>query len=71
MHAAEALEKQETGVTAVDIIEQVDDNLQKIVDQLADLGHTDHGYKIREEQKALRVLVEDLLDGSIDTGERL
>jgi len=70
MHAAEALEREIQDLTAIDILDNLDDQIQAVIDQLADLQHVNQANRLYQVQREIRDLVDGLSNQTIDTGEK-
>jgi len=70
MHAAEALEREIQDLTAVDILDNLDDQIQAVIDQLADLQHVNQANRLHQVQREIRDLVDGLANQTIETGKK-
>lgn len=70
MHAADALEREIQDLTALDILDDLDDQIQSVIDQLADLQHVDQANKLYQVQREIRDLVDGLANDKIQTGAK-
>jgi len=68
MHAADALEREIQDLTAIDILDNLDDQIQAVIDQLADLQHVNQANRLLQVQREIRDLVDGLANQTIDTG---
>mgnify|MGYP006287043039 CR=1 FL=1 len=70
MHAADALEREIQDLTAVDILHNLDDQIQAVIDQLADLQHVTQANRLHQVQREIRDLVDALVaDDPIEIGQ--
>jgi len=68
MHAADALEREIQDLTAVDILDNLDDQIQAVIDQLADLQHVKQANRLHQVQREIRDLSDGLAKGTLETG---
>lgn len=55
-------------LTALEILDDLDDQIQVVIDQLADLQHTTQANKLYQVQRDIRDLIDALANQTIDIG---
>lgn len=56
-------------LTALEILDDLDDQIQVVIDQLADLQHTTQANKLYQVQREIRDLIDALANQTIDIGD--
>lgn len=56
-------------LTALEILDDLDDQIQVVIDQLADLQHTTQANKLYQVQRDIRDLIDALANQTIDIGD--
>lgn len=56
-------------LTALEILDDLDDQIQVVIDQLADLQHTTQTNKLYQVQREIRDLTDALANQTIDIGD--